>query len=225
MSRLIKLTWLWMAFILFGLASCGGGTPTTDPSLAITQIWRTVEVAQTQTALSASPTPSITNTPAVSPTLQVTNTPLITNTPLPGTPSVTPFTISTLAGSQSASCDNANFVKDVTITDFSEVPAGSKFVKTWRFKNLGPCTWTTSYHLVFSYVSDTGKNGVFKPPAPVSFPKRVLPGEEVDISVTLTAPTKAETYQAVFVLQNAKGYSIPLVNEKTYEFFVLFVVK
>ena len=225
MSRLTKLTWLFMAFILLGLAACGGGTPTTDPSLAYTQIWRTVELAQTQTALAASPTPSITSTPAISLTQQATNTPLITNTPLPGVPTATSFTLLTPAGTQSASCDNANFVKDVTYPDGSEVPAGSTFVKTWSFKNLGPCPWTTSYRLVYSYVSDTGKNGVFIPPAPVNFPNPVLPGEGVEISVTLTAPTKAATYQVVFILQNDKGFSIPLKNTNTYEFYVNFVVK
>jgi len=227
MSRFAKLAWLWMVFIFLGLAACGIGSPTTDPSLVFTQIWQTVEVAQAQTALAASPTPSITNTPAVSPTLQATNTPLITNTPLPGVPTATPFSLSTitLTGPHSAACDNANFVKDVTIPDGTEVPAGSTFVKTWGFKNLGPCTWTTSYHLVFSYMSDSGKNGVFLPPSPVSFPNTVLPGEGVEISVSLTAPTKAGTYQIVFVLQNNKGFSIPLVNYNTYEFWVNFVVK
>ncbi|MCX6035451.1 MAG: NBR1-Ig-like domain-containing protein [Chloroflexi bacterium] len=223
MSRLTKLTWLLVAFILFGLVACGGGTPTTDPSLAFTQIWQTVEAAQAQTALASSATPSFTNTPATPESLQATNTPLITNTLLPGVPSATPHTISTPTGAQPAACDNANFVSDVTIPDGSEELAGSTFVKTWRFKNLGPCIWTTSYHLVFSYVSDSGKNGAFTPPAPVSFPKTVSPGEEVDISVTLTAPTKAGTYQAVFVLQNDKGYNIP--HEGIYEFFVNFVVK
>ena len=225
MSRFAKLTWLLMAFIIIGLAACGGGTPTTDPSLVLTQIWRTVEVAQTQTALAASPTPSVTNTPAVSPTLPATSASLATRTLLPGVPTATHITSSTLAGTQSAACDNANFVNDITIPDGTEESAGSTFIKTWRFKNLGPCTWTTSYHLVFSYVSDSGKNGVFTPPAPVSFPNSVLPGEEVEISVTITAPTKTGTYQVVFVLQNQKGYSIPLINTKTYEFYVNFVVK
>lgn len=225
MYRFTKLAWLLMAFILFGLASCGGGTPTTDPALAYTQIWKTVEVAQTQTALAASPTPSTTNTPAVSPTLGTTNPPLITDTPLPGAPSATPFTISTPVATRSVSCDNANFVADVTIPDGAEVQAGSTFVKTWRFKNLGPCDWTTGYHLVYSYVSDSGKNGVFTAPPPVSFPNSVLAGEEMDISITLTAPTEPEAYEVVFVLQNEKGYNIPLVNMNSYEFWVAFVVK
>ena len=225
MSRFTKLIWLAMALILIGLTSCGGGKPTTDPSLAYTQIWLTVEVAQTQTALLSSPTPTTTNTPAISPTPKITNTPLLTNTPLTPVPSATHFSISTPAGSPSTSCDNANFVKDVTIQDGDEVAAGAPFIKTWRFKNLGPCTWTTKYHLVYSYMSDTGKNGVLTPPGPVAFPKEVLPGEEMDISVTIQAPTKPDSYELVFVLQNDKGFSIPLINMNSYEFWVSFRVK
>jgi hypothetical protein len=204
MSRLNKLTWLLMAFLLFGLASCGGGTPTTDPSLAYTQIWHTVEVAQTQTALAASPTPSITNTPAVNQTLQATNTPLITNTPLPGTPSVTPFTISTPAGTQSAACDNAIGIADVTYPDYAEVVAGAPFIKTWRVKNLGPCTWDQDYSLIFGWGGD-GTN--WNTTRPSYFTAIVLPGETLEISVTLTAPTAAGNYAAAFRLQNDKGFN------------------
>ena len=204
MSRFIKLTWLLMAFILLGLASCGGGTPTTDPSLAMTQIWQTVEVKQTQTALAATSTPSITNTPAVSPTPAATNTPLLTPTLLPGVPSATAFTISTPAGTQSAACDNAVGVTDVTYPDGSEVTAGAPFVKTWRVKNLGPCTWDQDYRLIFGWGgTDTNWNTT----APSYFTEIVLPGETIDISVTLTAPTEAGNYAAAFRLQNDKGYN------------------
>ncbi len=204
MSRFIKLTWLLMAFIFLGLASCGGGTPTTDPSLAMTQIWQTVEVKQTQTALAAPPTPSITSAPEVLPTQQATNTPLITNTPLPGTPSATPFTISTPAGTQSAACDNAVGVTDVTYPDGAEVTAGAPFVKTWRVKNLGPCTWDQDYVLIFGW-GGVGTN--WNTTAPSHFTEIVLPGETIDISVTLTAPTETGNYAAAFRLQNDKGYN------------------
>ena len=204
MTLLTKLTWLLMAFILFGLAACGGGTPTTDPSLAFTQIWQTVEVAQTQTALAASPTPSSTYTPAVSPTQKATNTPLLTNTPLPGVPSATAFTISTAVGSQSATCDNAVGVADVTYPDGSEVFAGAPFIKTWRVKNLGPCTWDQDYNLIFGW-GGVGTNWNTTPPS--YFTAVVLPGETIEISVTLTAPTTAGNYAASFRLQNKNDYN------------------
>lgn len=204
MSRFTKHPWLLMAFTLFGLAACGGGAPTTDPSLAYTQVWKTVEVAQTQTALAASPTPNITNTPSVSPTPQATNTPLITNTPLPGVPSATLYTISTPAGTQSAACDNAVGITDVTYPDGSEVTAGAPFVKTWRVKNLGPCNWDQDYHLIFGW-GGVGTN--WNNTQPSYFTAIVLPGETIDISVTLKAPTAAGSYAAAFRLQNDKGYN------------------
>lgn len=193
MSRLTKLTWLLMVFILFGLAACGGGTPTNDPSLAITKIWQTVEVAQTQTALAASPTPSITNTPAVSPTLQasMTQTPILTPSPMP-------------AGTQSAACDNAIGIADVTYPDGSEVVAGAPFIKTWQVKNLGPCTWDQDYSLIFGW-GGVGTNWNTTPPS--YFTAIVLPGETLEISVTLTAPPAAGNYAASFSLQNDKGYN------------------
>jgi len=204
MARNPKLTWLLMAFTLFGLAACGGGTPTTDPSLAFTQIWQTVEVAQTQTSLAASPTPNITNTPSLSPTPKASNTPLLTNTPLPGVASATPFTISTLAGTQSAACDNAIGISDVTYPDGSEVVAGAPFEKTWRVKNLGPCNWDQDYVLIFGWGGD-GTNWNTTPPS--HFTAIVLPGETIDISVTLRAPTAAGNYGASFRLQNDKGFN------------------
>ena len=46
-------------------------------------------------------------------------------------------------------CDAASFVTDVTYPDGSLVARGSTFVKTWRVKNAGTCSWTSSYALVF----------------------------------------------------------------------------
>jgi len=205
MSRLPKIIFPSAFLLLFLLASCNLGASQPDPNLFYTQAAETLIVAQTVTALAASPTPEATPTPQDTPIPEPTNTPLITNTFTPGAATNTPLPINTPVPTQMASCDNALFVKDVTVPDFSEIPAGTTFVKTWRFKNLGPCTWTTSYKVVFSYVTDTGKNGVFTPPGPTNFPEEVLPGEEVDLSVTMTAPTKPEGYGVVFRLQNDKG--------------------
>lgn len=207
------------------LTACGGNssnTPTPDANLVYTQMWETVQVAQTQTALA---NPPATNTPTATPTLETTNTPLMSITP--STPSgtqtggatSTPKATRNSGGTQ-PSCDNAQFVDDVTIPDGAVVTAGIPFVKTWRFKNLGPCTWTTSYQLVYSYMSTNGI-GILTPPAPVAFPNEVKPGEMMDISVTITAPAKADSYTMWFVLRNDKGFNIPL-STNTYEFWVSF---
>jgi hypothetical protein len=204
MSRLSKFTWLCMALILLGLAACGGGAPTTDPSLAFTQIWETVQVAQAATALAASQTPSVTVTPAISMTPQSTSAPLLTNTPQPGVPSMTPISSLAPVKTQSGVCDNAQFITDVTFPDGTDVVANSPFVKTWRVKNLGPCTWNQSYRLIFGW-GGIGTNWNTTPPS--AFIATVLPGESIEISVTLTAPTTPGNYAAAFRLQNDKGFN------------------
>jgi hypothetical protein len=196
MLRLTKLSWLLVAIILCGLEACGGGTPINDPSVALTEIWHTVEVAQTQTALAVSPTPSFTITPAVSPTMQATST------LLPGVASATPLKTSTSVGTLPPACDNYLFIDDVTYPDGSEVVASAPFDKTWRIQNSGPCSWNQNYMLIFGW----GGAGTNWNTAPGSkFGANVLPGEMLEITVTLTAPATAGTYQGAFRLQNDKG--------------------
>jgi hypothetical protein len=214
MYHFTKLTWLVIALSIYGLAACSGGKPSNDPSLTYTEIWKTVAVAQTQTALKASPTASLTNTPTASLTLRATNTPVITNTPLitktpvitstpiPDTPTATPAITSTLTGTQSALCDNAVGIADVTYPDGSEVVAGAPFVKTWQVKNIGQCTWNQNYHLIFGW-GGAGTN--WNTSAATNFSAIVLPGDSIDISVTLTAPNTAGNYSAAFRLQNDHG--------------------
>jgi hypothetical protein len=217
MKSLAKISWLALSLILLALTACGGGilaTPTVDTASVYTQIAETALFLQTQTAQAASPTPSMTATPLITATPEITDTP----TPMAGTPSVTPFSLSspTSALNQQSSCDKAQFVTDVNYPDNAEVPAGSGLTKTWRLKNLGPCSWDKSYHLIFSYQSD-GANWDKTPP--VGFPTAVAPGETMDISVSLTAPAKAGTYRGTFRLQNSKGYAFGP------EFYVQIVVK
>ena len=63
-------------------------------------------------------------------------------------------------GTQSAAalpaCDWAQFVADVTVPDGTTFAANQTFTKTWRLKNIGFCTWTTSYALVFDSGNSMG---------------------------------------------------------------------
>jgi Ig-like domain from next to BRCA1 gene len=213
MYRFANIIWFLMAFALLSLSACGNGTPTADPSLAYTQIWQTVEAAQTQTGLFASPTPAVTNTPPASMTPRATNTPLLTATLLPGVLTATSFTLNTFStpagtaltpvGTQNASCDNMLGVADVTYPDNSVVPAGVVFIKTWSIKNLGPCTWDKNYKLIYGWPAA----GPWNTTHPTYLTANVLPGETVEVSVTLKAPTSPGTYSAHFRMQNSKGYN------------------
>jgi hypothetical protein len=224
MSRYSKVLWPLAVAALLVLSACGSpATPTQDPAALYTQLAATVLANLTQTAAAASPTPAITDTqlptktPLLSPTPlsgtplltpdglgTPTNTPLLSPTPGPGVPTKTPNTLATLRPPSQAACDNAAFVKDVTIPDGTTVSPGEVFVKTWEFTNLGPCTWTTDYVLIFGWKTD-GSNWNEMPPK--NFPSEIKPGGTLDISITLRAPTAVGGYAAWYRLQNAKGYN------------------
>ena len=97
-------------------------------------------------------------------------------------------------------CDKVSFVKDVTIPDNTTLTPGSAFTKTWRLKNDGSCTWSSGYKLVFDRGDALGG------PQEVQLTTgTVAPGQTVDVSVNLTAPAQAGTYQGYWKLRNSSG--------------------
>jgi len=96
-------------------------------------------------------------------------------------------------------CDWAQFVTDVTIPDGTSFSAGATFAKTWRLKNIGTCTWSTSYSLVFSSGEKMGG------PDSVALTSNVAPGQTVDLTVNLTAPATSGSYRGFWLLKNASG--------------------
>ena len=113
-----------------------------------------------------------------------------------GTPppvTVTPPTPGTSA------CDRAQFLADVTVPDGTVYQQGVAFTKTWRLKNIGTCTWTTSYTMAFDSGSQMGG------PNSVAMPKTVAPGDNVDVSVNLTSPSTSGKYRGFWSFRNASG--------------------
>ncbi len=199
-ARLIS----FFAVILLLLTACNfpGTTnqPTISPNLIYTAAAQTLAAQQTQaaqgtpiilpsaTSSAATPTSPVVLVPTNTP-LPPTNTPLPTNTPIPPTATAIPIP-----------CDRGQFVKDVTIPDDTEIAAGTTFVKTWRIKNNGSCTWTSGYALVF-YNGDAMSGPASAPITNGTVP----PGSTVDISATLIAPTTPGTYKGNWRLRNAAG--------------------
>jgi hypothetical protein len=101
--------------------------------------------------------------------------------------------------SAAAVCDWAQFVADVTVPDGMRFDPGATFTKTWRLRNIGTCTWSTSYTLVFDSGTQMGA------PASVNFPSSVAPGQTVDLTVNMTAPSSAGHYIGYWRLKNASG--------------------
>jgi hypothetical protein len=93
----------------------------------------------------------------------------------------------------------AQFVDDVTIPDGTTLQPNEAFTKTWRFKNVGTCSWTPSYAIIFS--NGDAMNG----PATQALTGNVNPGQTLDISVNLTAPAADGTYKGFWKLRNAAG--------------------
>jgi hypothetical protein len=219
---------LFIAGILLLLTACNfpGATsePTTGPEAIYTSAAITLIAQQTQAAAGtpiviASPTTGVsaatptipmvivpTATPLASTytPLPPTNTPLPTNTPIP--PTATPIPIP---------CDRAQFVSDVSVPDNTSIGAGTTFVKTWRLRNNGSCTWTSGYALVF-YNGDAMSGPAS---APITS-GTIAPGSTVDISVSLIAPTTPGTYKGNWRLRNAGGAVFGIGNYADQSFWV-----
>ena len=119
------------------------------------------------------------------------------------TPTFTPVSLSTSTAipaiTATTSCDKALFVTDVSYPDNTSVPAGTNFTKTWRLQNIGSCSWTPSYAVVF--VSDNIMSG----PTVQALSGNVNPGQTVDVSVNLKAPSSNGSYTGSWGLRNPSG--------------------
>ncbi|MBT3320715.1 MAG: hypothetical protein HN392_00340 [Anaerolineae bacterium] len=96
-------------------------------------------------------------------------------------------------------CNKADFITDVTVPDETVFSPGENFTKTWRVKNIGACPWTSDYDLVF--VSGDQMSGA----SPKAMLGTVAPGDTVDISVNLTAPTESGNYVSSWQIRNNKN--------------------
>jgi hypothetical protein len=130
-------------------------------------------VADTNTML---PTVTSTGTPPPSATF----TPTMTATPIP--------------------CNWAQFITDVTVPDNWETGPLDHFTKTWRLKNVGSCTWTSGYSLIFDH-----GDPMSAPASQQLTTGTVAPGGTIDVSVDLLSPAAVGTYQGYFKLRSSDG--------------------
>jgi len=164
----------------------------------------TVQAAVTQTMIALTQNaPTQTPLPTIVP---ATNTPVPTSTPVPTATQVT-------------YCEWAAFIKDVTISDGTVLDPGETFTKVWRLKNRGTCTWTADYMLVFTSGTQMGGTTALR------LPGTVLPGQTVDVSVTLTAPSSSGSYTGYWMLRNPSGALFGSGDKANVPFYVDIVVK
>jgi hypothetical protein len=106
---------------------------------------------------------------------------------------------SQITASPTPACDSFQFLSDITVPDGTALAPNTPFTKTWRIKNVGTCTWNTSYALTFTSGAQMGGENVL--PLPIS----VAPGENIDVSVNLKAPAEAGSFRGFWTLRNASG--------------------
>ena len=188
-----------LIILMLGLSGCNlPGRATTTPTpdyvqIAQTAAAQTVEASLTQIQPTTPPAPSPTATWTPIPTAAIPPTALPTATVM--------------------SCDSAGFVSETVPDDTSFAP-NTAFTKTWRLKNTGTCSWTTSYALVFDSGDAMGA------PAATGLTGVVNPGQTVDLSVNLTSPSAPGTYRGNFKLRNAAGVLFGVGSSGTQDFWV-----
>ncbi len=163
--------------------------------------------AQTMDALGGQTTPAGRNTVAgpgdqpqatIQATIQAllpsdTPQPTFTSTPLP--------TFTRTLTATPIPCHWAQYVSDVSYPDDTVVPPSWTIEKTWRLKNIGSCTWTSGYQLIFDH-----GDRMDAPDWVQLTTGTVPPGGTVDVMVTLHTPAADGTYQGYYKLRSADSH-------------------
>ena len=110
--------------------------------------------------------------------------------------------------------DRLDLVKDVTIPDDTPLAPGQSIEKIWRVRNIGTCTWTTGYAIVFA-----GGHRLSGPTAR-ALPSAVVPGQTVDLRLRLAAPTTPGTYRGYWQLRNEHGKHFGMGEDGDLPFWV-----
>lgn len=95
------------------------------------------------------------------------------------------------------------FVADVTVPDGTIFGPNEPFVKTWRMRNAGSCNWT-GYRVVFSDGEPMGTMEQAIPDTPA--------GEELDISIEMTAPGGTGNYTGRWRVESPAGANLGILT-------------
>jgi hypothetical protein len=189
----MKKTILVISLLLVFLASCNGPLPE-EPLLEETPVLDSTTIHQTAAA-------RVTEDLALTQTAQPP-----APTPLPSgtwTPQVTLDRTRPVVGSPTADihCNRAaaGHPIDITVPDGTIFAPGETFSKTWRLKNVGTCTWTRLYAVVFFSGNSLGALQTN------TLPAEVPPGSVVDVTVEFQAPMESGVYQSNWMLSDAEG--------------------
>lgn len=231
-KNLLRITLCLMIALTITLAGCSPkATATIDPNTIYTQAAETVtaERENTRIADEAQIDVNAIKTEAVQTMIadmtQNAPEPTATETQQPVRPTATIQESSETQNSTSDETTNNNtqatpkpkvedvgqFLYQYPGDDFQFNP-GSKFDAVFRFKNVGPTTWNSSYTLRWYLNSKFGLEQLKYTFADAANQQQVKPGETVEITIKgMQAPTNPGTYQSNWRLCNDKVQCFYLV--------------
>jgi hypothetical protein len=175
-------------FLVIVLVGCNlpnnPGQEIESSDAVFTQAAQTVAAELTRVSLISSPTSNIPTVPTSTFTIVPTNTTVSTptNTPIP--------------------CNLATFDSDVTIPDNTKLAPNQAFIKTWRIRNAGTCSWNSSYLLIFDHGDGLGVTSGYTQQLTTG---TVNPGQTLDITVNMKAPATTGTYTGYWRMRDPGG--------------------
>jgi len=189
---LIALVILMLASLACNFLSGGNSTPQAAATLdqLYTAAALTVQASVSQVA---SATPLVTGTNPF-PTFS-----LVTATPL---------------AAPVIECEAAAFIKDVTISDGTSLGRDANFTKIWRIQNVGTCSWSPSFSVVFVGGSQMSA------PHSVGLSDYVNPGQTIDIAINMVTPNQNGHYQGFWQLRDPAGVLFGIGAQMQSSFWV-----
>lgn len=178
---------LGMVAVILLVNACSTKTPTPDIAKVNTMIAQTVAAQQTRTEIAR---PTSTPTPRPTPT----------NTPQPPKPTVASTsaqtTVTTPTTQPISGIDGGTWVAS-NPEDKTDQIQGKNFSVNVKLMNTGTSTWTTDYGI--RYISGDITASVDTYYMTIA----VAPGAQIEIKVTLTAPTKIGMLRGDWVIFNS----------------------
>ncbi|HET9590393.1 MAG TPA: NBR1-Ig-like domain-containing protein [Anaerolineales bacterium] len=209
-------------------AATASRTPTSTPDRSATST-AAARISQTEGAIAIlsqtptrtvtpPPTETMTLTPAPTSSLAPTSTSSPSSTPA-GTSTQTPTPAPSRTPTLDRSCDRIQVVADLNVPTNSTFAPGTQFTKIWQLKNVGTCTWTTSYRIVLVNGDRIGGRNL------MPLPSEVAPGETIELRMNFTAPRLEGFYRGSWQLRNDQGQVFDMAATANRPFSVAIRVK
>jgi hypothetical protein len=93
----------------------------------------------------------------------------------------------------------SDIIVDAPVEQGTKVMPGMYFTKTWRVRNIGDCIWTPDYKIVLVEGDNMGAS------IEVPLDMLVMPGDVVDIALSMISPSFPGSYTGEWMLKNTEG--------------------